>query len=278
MITADFIIGGFAGVISRTFTAPIELIKMQQQNKYLPNTNIKSVIQKEGIIGLWKGNYVNSIRIFPQMAINYSFYQFFKKNMINYINIKNNNLVNFLSGTGAGIISMTSIYPLENIRSRLALQTNKDHYNGIIDIIRRTKIRSLYNGLTMSIIGFAPYNALNFTFYEALKSYSNKNKYLNDINPFVKQILSGGFAGTFAVSFTYPTDLIRRRLQLQGFDKLVPKYNGIIDCSKKIYNTEGIRGFYRGLLPCYIKIFPSLAIQFYMIELMKQTYYGSVNT
>ena len=40
-------------------------------------------------------------------------------------------------------------------------------------------------------------------------------------------LFAGGFAGMSAVSYTYPTDLIRRRLQLQGFDKTVPKYNGI---------------------------------------------------
>lgn len=271
MIITDLIIGGMAGVISRTSVAPVELFIMQQQNQYLPNTTIKSVIQKEGIKGLWKGNYVNSIRIFPQMAINYSSYQYFKNNIYNNY-ITNINILNLLSGTTAGIISMTAIYPLENIRSRLALQTNNDHYKGISDIVKKTKITQLYNGLRMSILGYAPYNALNFTFYEFFKNISKENVTLN---PFIKQVLSGGLAGSCAVTVTYPTDLIRRRLQLQGFDKLVPKYNGIIDCICKIYNTEGIRGFYRGLPACYMKIFPSLSIQFYMIELMKN-YYNSV--
>jgi hypothetical protein len=72
-----------------------------------------------------------------------------------------------------------------------------------------------------------------------------------------------------AVTFTYPTDLIRRRLQLQGFDISVPKYNGILDCITKIYRTNGIGGLYRGLVPCYIKIFPAVALQFWTMELLK---------
>ena len=31
------LIGGTAGIISRTLTAPLDLIKMQQQKKYLKN-------------------------------------------------------------------------------------------------------------------------------------------------------------------------------------------------------------------------------------------------
>ena len=70
----------------------------------------------------------------------------------------------------------------------------------------------------------------------------------------------------FAVTITYPSDLIRRRLQLQGFDSSVPTYNGIIDCLIKIYRQEGIKGFYRGLLANYVKTGPTVAIQFWTIE------------
>ena len=69
-----------------------------------------------------------------------------------------------------------------------------------------------------------------------------------------------------AVSITYPTDLVRRRLQLQGFDKSVPKYAGMIDCVKKIVAKDGMLGLYRGLGACYIKIFPTLAVQFWTID------------
>ena len=69
----------------------------------------------------------------------------------------------------------------------------------------------------------------------------------------------------FSVSITYPTDLIRRRLQLQGFDNTVPQYNGILDACNKIYKTEGIRGFYRGLSATWLKTGPAVAIQFWTI-------------
>ena len=60
-----------------------------------------------------------------------------------------------------------------------------------------------------------------------------------------------------AISITYPTDLIRRRLQLQHFgSENVPKYNGIIHCAIKILRSEGLVGLYRGLPAAYIKNIP----------------------
>ena len=260
----DFIVGGMSGVISRTLTAPLELSKIQQQNKFMPNTTLIDVIKKEGVLGLWKGNYSNCIRIFRQMAINFGCYQYFNSFFSGVIS--NNQISNFLSGGLAGMIAITVVYPLENARSRLSLQTNNDHYRGLTDVIRRTPPRQLYNGLRMSLIGFTPYNALNFMFYSIFKNSIQES----NVDTSVSKLLCGGLAGMAAVTFTYPTDLIRRRLQLQGFDSIVPKYDGIIDCCKKIYMKEGIPGFYRGLFQCYIKIFPAVAIQFWVMDTFKK--------
>jgi len=62
----DFLTGGFAGIVSRTATAPIELFKLQRQNNYLKENTIRHVIKNEGIRHLWKGNMTNCIRVFQQ--------------------------------------------------------------------------------------------------------------------------------------------------------------------------------------------------------------------
>ena len=81
--------------------------------------------------------------------------------------------------------------------------------------------------------------------------------------------MSGGRCGCFAVTIMYPTDLIRRRLQIQTFDPTVPKYDGMIDCIRKIVKTEGVPGLYRGVGANYVKTFPTFAIQFYILDKMK---------
>ena len=152
----DLIIGGISGAISRTITAPFELSKIQKQNKFMMNTSLTSVIRNEGFFSLWKGNGVNIIRIFPQMSINYSICEYLRNELFfTYKQLDlTNDTINFVSGAISGSISMMSIYPLENIRSRLSLQTNKKDYKGIIDVVKKTKITKLYGGLKMSLMGF----------------------------------------------------------------------------------------------------------------------------
>ena len=265
MILTDLAIGGIAGALSRTLTAPLELNKIQKQNHFMPNATIRAVLKKEGFRYLWKGNGVNCLRIVPQHAIVFATCRKVRQRHF----IKNTNFNNLLSGSIGGITAMICIYPFETIRSRLTLQTNKSYYNGITDaflkIVKKEGVRGLYKGMRTSLYGFGAYSGLNFCFYHYYKE-KTKNVVMNDD---MKKLLCGGFTGLSSVTLTYPTDLIRRRLQIQGFDPSVPKYNGIMDCVRKIVKQEGYRGLYRGLNATYIKLFPSVAIQFWCLDTLK---------
>jgi len=265
MVLTDLMIGGIAGALSRTLTAPLELNKIQKQNHFMPNATIKDVLRKEGVRHLWKGNGVNCLRIIPQHAIVFATCRQIREKKI----IKNKNFNYLLSGMFGGITAMMCIYPFETIRSRLTLQTNKSYYNGITDaflkIVKGEGFRGLYKGMHTSLYGFGLYSGLNFSFYHYYKE-KTKNIVMNDD---MKKLLCGGFTGLSSVTLTYPTDLVRRRLQIQGFDPSVPKYDGIIDCVRKIVKKEGYRGLYRGLNATYIKLFPSVAIQFWCLDTLK---------
>jgi len=280
------VVGGIAGVISRTMTAPIELYKIQRQNSYMENATIKDVLKNEGICGLWKGNLTNIIRIFPQTGINYMIYKSVYESQLLKNKFGNHNHINdhindsyrqMISGTMGGIISTICIYPLETIRSRLSLQTNNNHYSGIMDALKRMKINELYRGLSVGLLGFVPFNTLNFVIFHDMKNrmmqVNNRKEENRKISNVIIYMISGGIAGVGSVSITYPTDVIRRRLHLQGFDKNVPKYDGIIDCIRKIYKVEGIYGYYRGLGACYMKLFPAVSIQFTIMEYLNENKY-----
>ncbi len=256
----DLISGAVAGVVSRTMVAPIELYRVQRQNSFIPNATIKEVVKKEGIRYLWKGNGTNCIRIVPQLAINWSLYQ--KVKPISEDIFENKKVANFVSGVGVGVTSMFVTYPLEVSRSFLSLQTNKNKYNGIVDIFRKNSIPQLYRGVHASLIGYGLLTGLQYS------SYGYINSLIKD-TMFDTKLMSGGICGCFAVTIMYPTDLIRRRLQIQTFDPTVPKYDGMIDCIRKIVKTEGVPGLYRGLVANYVKTFPTFAIQFYILDKMK---------
>jgi hypothetical protein len=266
----NFFYGGVAGIVSRTVTAPFERLKMLRQNYpkiYCHNSILRSfqfIHQKEGLLSLFNGNLVNSIRIFPQNAIQYGIFQYTKNKGLKYTT--NNNMVYFLSGATAGIISYTSIYPLETVRSKLSVQNKGHQYKGITDClsksIRNEGFLSLYRGSLVSAIGMIPFQGLNFLTYHYLDEHYNIEK--NSL----KVLLFGSWAGVLSVTFTYPFDTVKRRLQLSG-EMGNPKYRGVIHCCKYILENHGIKGMYRGLLPTYTKIFPANGLYFFIIELLK---------
>lgn len=255
----NLIIGGTAGIISRTITAPLELYKIQRQNNYLKNATIRNVIKKEGIRYLWKGNMTNSLRVFPQFALNYAFYETCKTEL--FMDIQNDKLRHFYSGGVAGIGAMIIVYPLETIRTRLSLQMNKSHYSNPLEVVKKLSLGQLYRGVGISTLGFGPFSAFNFMFFNLYSDILG-----NMIDPTSSKLMAGGLAGISSISITYPTDLLRRHFQMSGFSREVPNYDGIIDGFKTIVRNSGIRGLYQGLMPTYIRIFPCLAIQFWCLE------------
>ena len=83
-----------------------------------------------------------------------------------------------------------------------------------------------------------------------------------------KNLFLGASAGTIAVTFTYPLDLTRRLLQLNG----TPGHNfsGIPDVMQQLYKREGAGGFFKGLWATYLKVAPMIAILFFTNEQLKR--------
>ena len=252
----DILAGGFSAIFSRTVTAPLELFKLQRQNSFMPYSTIHHVLKREGLTYLWKGNGTNCIRAFPQFGLSFAIFQETKKN----VPIDHPALSNFVAGNIAGATAIACIYPLETARSRLSLQSCHSHYSSLSDALRKMSIKEMYGGAKMSMLGFGAYNAFAMMFY------------YNFMDSMQNKLIAGGLSGLLTTTCVYPTDLIRRRLQLQGFDPSVPKASGITDCVKKIIQKESFKGLYRGLLASYLKVIPTTAIQFWALGTCKDIF------
>lgn len=269
--------GATAGVVSRTATSPLERVKCVKQVQVTATSGYTGVFaslakmtREEGIRSLWKGNGTNIARIAPYSAL--QFYSF-----DNYKRVAADlgfagPYVGLVCGAMAGMTSCIACYPLDLVRSYLTVQTaTTTHYNGIIStmiaIQKREGIRGLYRGMVPTLFGITPYIALNFATFDALKHRykPEPGSYLN--------LLLGGVAGGVAACVTYPTDIVKRRVQLQGYqgsDLSLPKYNGAIDCVRVMLREEGVRGMYKGLSACLSKVVPSMAIAFSTHEYLRK--------
>eukprot|EP01132_Coremiostelium_polycephalum_P002091 gene2091-2578_t len=276
--------GGVAGAVSRTCTSPLERLKIlnQVQHMQLEKNNIQyrgvvrsliTMFKTEGFLGFFKGNGTNVIRIAPYSAIQFLSYEKYKKFCLARSGASHlTTSQNLFVGGAAGVTSLLFTYPLDLIRSRLTVQVHEQKYNGIYDaykkIVKEEGYRGLYKGLFTSAMGVAPYVAINFTTYESLKLLFMKEK---QSSPSVMESLAfGAISGATAQTITYPIDLIRRRLQVQGIGGKENVYTGPFDAFRKIAKEEGVKGLYKGMIPCYLKVIPAISISFCVYEVMKK--------
>lgn len=66
-------------------------------------------------------------------------------------------------------------------------------------------------------------------------------------------LLCGGTAGLISSTATFPLDLIRRRMQLEG-QAGTRRYKGYADVARSVMANGGLCGFYAGILPEYFKV------------------------
>lgn len=52
----------------------------------------------------------------------------------------------------------------------------------------------------------------------------------------------------------------------------VERYWGMTDAFQRIWRREGIVGFYRGLVPNYVKVIPSISLSFVVYEELKRVF------
>ena len=170
-----FLAGGIAGAVSRTVTAPLDRIKVLMQASHGENTlNIVKSTRKiyidSGIKGFWKGNGVNCIKLFPETAIRFYVYELLRAGF--NIDTEHADIITrFMTGSIAGLVSQSIIYPLEVVKTRMAL-SEQGVYSSIFDVFRKTirneSICGLYRGMYASMLGIIPYSGVELMVYSYL--------------------------------------------------------------------------------------------------------------
>ncbi|PWN90243.1 mitochondrial carrier [Acaromyces ingoldii] len=130
-------------------------------------------------------------------------------------------------------------------------------------------IRALYKGCVPTSAGVAPYVAINFAAYEALrKRLANEDGEIST----VRKLSCGALAGSISQTLTYPLDVLRRRMQVSGMkdSKLGYSDKSSFAAIRTIVTREGFFGLYRGIVPNLLKVAPSIGTSFVTYEFVQQ--------
>ncbi|KAL6940624.1 hypothetical protein ACO0QE_004536 [Hanseniaspora vineae] len=302
--------GGVAGITSRTVVSPFErvkiLLQIQANNKadalsgkpVEGKTSIFQLINKmfrnEGVKGLFRGNGMNCIRVFPYLSIQYGTFETYKKYILQNKTLTKksdgkegqlSNIHRIIGGCLAGGTSVLFTYPMDLVKTRLSIQTalgsksknGNSKPPGMVKLLRDTYkheggLPALYRGIYATCLGVVPYVALNFQIYEALKFLyinhigRNGKESFNDVH----KLCFGAISGGLGQIIIYPFDLLRRRFQIltmkQAGQDIGFHYTGVADALVQIGRKEGFKGYYKGLAANLFKVVPSTAVQWWTYE------------
>ncbi|XP_074308204.1 uncharacterized protein LOC141643077 [Silene latifolia] len=288
---SQLLAGGIAGAVSKTCTAPLArlTILFQIQGMHSNAETLRKaciwkeasrVMHEEGLKAFWKGNLVTIAHRLPYSSVSFYSYERYKNILQSFPGLESNSenigahlIVRLTGGFLAGVTAAASTYPLDLVRTRLAAQTNVMYYNGIWHALRtickEEGVFGLYKGLGPTLLSVGPNIAISFSVYETLRSQW-QIKRPHDSGALVS-LACGSVSGIASSTVIFPIDLVRRRMQLEGAGGRARVYNtGIFGTLKHIVRGEGFRGLYRGILPEYYKVVPSVSIVFMTYEAMKK--------
>ncbi|CAN0251414.1 mitochondrial adenyl nucleotide antiporter SLC25A25-like isoform X1 [Lampetra fluviatilis] len=275
----QLVAGGGAGVVSRTCTAPLDRLKVIMQVKASRHNTIGVVgglahmIREGGVRSLWRGNGVNVIKIAPETAIKFMAYEQIKK----LIGMRQEQIgvqERLVAGSLAGATAQTVIYPMEVVKTRLALGKT-GQYSSMVDcarkIAKREGLRAFFKGYLPNVLGIIPYAGIDLATYETLKNWWLQKHGAEGANPGIAVLLCcATTSSTCGQLASYPLALVRTRMQaaasIGGPGASQP---GMVGLMRSIVQQDGLLGLYRGIAPNFMKVIPAVGISYVVYENLK---------
>jgi solute carrier family 25 iron transporter 28/37 len=228
---------------------------------------VSTLLKESGPLGLVRGWNVIASGCIPAHVALFSVYEAMKERLES----KESGVLASHHAAICGVAATAAhdciLTPMDVVKQRLQLGC----YQGAMDctrsVIRTEGLGALFRSYPTTLVINAPYGAVLVAVNEKVKSYLIPP----DSDHATKQallprfFLSAGIAAACASVLTNPLDVVKTRLQTQDcfckeppvscprrqvpMTPRTPKYTDFFTSVKLIHAEEGIRGFYRGLIP-----------------------------
>ncbi|KAF8370884.1 hpo-12 [Pristionchus pacificus] len=297
--TSDQSEAGLAsGIATRAIIQPLDVLKIRFQLQEEPIggkrsgkyrgviQSVRLITREEGVRAFWKGHIPAQGLSAVYGLVQFAAFEWFSKQITVNVGGLGKAGTDFIAGGIAGSLAMTAAMPLDVIRTRLVAQaqaaggdadgTRPVAYRGtlhaMVKIARREGTIGFFRGWLPSVAQVAPYTGLQFWFYNAICTRLDDLTGQHDAK--LNQFVSGASAGTLAKTVLYPLDMVRHRLQMNGFQRC-SKFGSTSDYSRgmvrsvlHIVKMEGMLGLFKGLWPSQIKAAANSGFAFLFYEML----------
>lgn len=266
---------GTAGGIAQVLVGqPFDIVKVRMQTSAKGTYNgmlhcAGGILKNEGPLAFYKGTLTPLLGIGVCVSIQFGVLEYAKRvftaqNLARGEGGEEGKMLSggqlVIAGVAAGLANGIVSGPVEHIRIRLQTQSNtnptyKGPFNAMKKIASEHGIAGLFKGQCVTFLREATGYGVYFLAYEKLvqREMTQKGIRRDQISP-MNPILYGAAAGYALWAVIYPIDMIKSRMQTDGFTPATgQKYASARDCVRKVWRTEGISAFTRGLGPTLIR-------------------------
>lgn len=265
------------------------LVNESAAHAALPRSAGSSVANWNELVGftrLWRGVQTILVGCIPAHALYFSAYETVKAATTTHDG-KVTAWGSSLAGAAAVIGHDVVMTPLDTIKQRMQLGHYQTASSAIREVIRLEGASALYRSFTVTLLSNIPYGMVMVSTHEISKQWLASPDRPN----WQTVLVASSMGGFTAAAVTTPLDRIKTALQTQTLApaclgnpsapcKQVLLHNNWQQAARYILQTEGWRGFWRGLMPRVLGHTPAVAISWTTYETAKQIllqqYHGRV--
>lgn len=290
--------GSMAGIMEHWGMYPFDTIKTHMQASHTKLgfiTTVRRLYREHGLLRFYNGVNVIASGCVPAHACYFSTYEIAKEKF----GIDDGNthfIVSGLIGALATLSHDAFLTPSDWIKQRMQL-THLSAMQWFRKTIKEEGFKALYRSYPVTTIMNVPFAFAIVSANENIKVFVKPKE---SKSPFFNYFVWAFAAGMIAAVITNPMDVIKTRLQIQHecscldkgkkvdncpnidnlenlevkeveqTEKLVEaKYKDFRDVARKVYQKEGLNGFYKGVIPRMFLVAPGVAISWGTYEVFK---------
>lgn len=273
--------GAFGGCCLVIVGHPMDTIKVRLQTQHLFHPGqtefykgtwdcFLKTVKNEGVRGLYRGMTTPILGVPCIFALSFFGFSLGKRLMATQFPDEDLPMHHLLvAGSLSGVMTALVVTPGDRIKCLLQVQEREAaaaRFKGPFDcgfkLLKEGGIRNIYRGACATLLRDCPARATYFTTYETTKKALSKRTGNTGFSP-PETMFAGAFAGILTWLVALPMDVMKSRLQTAP-EGLYTK--GVRQIFPLILKEEGIRGFYRGLVPVMFRAIPGNAACFMGFE------------
>ncbi|KAI8631546.1 mitochondrial carrier domain-containing protein [Xylariaceae sp. FL1651] len=280
----DLFAGAAGGVAQVLIGQPFDIVKVRLQTTTQYSSALdaaRSIYAREGALAFYKGTLTPLLGIGACVSIQFGAFGYARRYFESVNAARPRGASKDLSygqyygaGAFAGVANSVISGPIEHVRIRLQTQPHGAArlYDGPLDCVRKLSaqgggvLRGVYRGEAVTVLREAQAYGMWFLAFEwMMNADAARNGLARKDIPAYKVALYGGLAGEALWLGSYPLDVIKSKMQTDGFGANM-RYKSMRDCFAQTWRAEGMRGFWKGIGPTLLRAMPVSAGTFAVVE------------